>query len=497
VNLATIIDAHPDDAVAVISRGKTTTYGMLREQVAGFRGGLSGLGLEPGDRLAVACANNWYFVVSVLAGLGAGLVVVPLDPMATGRELQADLTRVGARAVVLGPSARNAFAGVDLGAVPQLEHVIDCGIPDAGGRLLLDRVMAARPTPIVERGPDDLAVLLSTSGTAGMPKAAMLTHGNLHAFLDQTGRRPGSRPDDVVLGVAPFSHVLGLGVVLVAALHAGSAVVLIERFDPSTASDTIARWGVTVLAGPPALWGALAALPDAGPDRFATVRVAVSGGSPLHAHTAALVRDRLGLTLAEGYGLTETTSTVTSSVGIEARTGSVGRPVPGLEVRLVGDHGDDVAAGEPGEIWVRGPTVFRGYWDDPASTAAVLTPDGWLRTGDVAVAGEDGYLVLVDRITDLVIVSGLNVHPAEVETVLREHPGVADVAVVGVPHPYTGETVKGFVVPARGHSVEEDDVIAFARQRLARYKCPTKIEFVDALPEGRGGKLSRGDLRTR
>jgi long-chain acyl-CoA synthetase len=495
VNLASIIDPHPRDAVAVISRGKTTTYGMLRDQVAGFRGGLSGLGLEPGDRLAVSCANNWYFVVSVLAGLGAGLVVVPLDPMATARELQNGLAQVGARAVVLGPSARSAFAAVDLTALPHLEHVIDCGVPDAGGRLLLDRVMAARPTPVVERRADDLAVLLFTSGTGGAPKPAMLTHGNLLALVEQAGRRPGGRPGDVVLGVVPFSHVLGLDVVLVPALHAGSAVVLIERFDPSTASDTIARWGVTVLAGPPALWSALAALPDADPERFATVRVAVSGGSPLHAHTAALVRDRLGLTLAEGYGLTETASTVTSSVGIESRPGTVGRPVRGLEVRLVGDHGDDVAVGEPGEIWVRGPNVFRGYWNDPEATAAVLTPDGWLRTGDVAVVDGDGYVSLVDRITDVVIVSGLNVHPAEVETVLLEHPGVAAVAVVGVPHPYTGETVKGFVVPADGHSVEEDDVIAFARRRLARYKCPTKIEFVDALPEGRSGKVARRDLR--
>jgi len=495
VNLATIIDPHPDGAVALVSRGKTTTYGQLRRQVAGLRGGLGGLGLEPGDRLAVLCANNWYFVVSYLAGLAAGLVVVPLNPMATARELQMELAHVGARALVLGPSARAAFAGVDQQALPELEHVIDCGTPDAQGRLLLDDVMAARPGPAVERDPDDLAVLMFTSGTAGFPKAAMLTHGNLFANLEQSGRSAGGRPDDVVLGVLPLFHIFGLNVVLTSSLHAGSRLVLIERFDPDTASDTIARWGVTVAAGPPNMWAALAALPDATPDRFATVRVAVSGAAALDPNTRQQVQARLGLTLAEGYGLTETAPTVTSSVGLAAPPGSIGRVVAGLQVRLVDEQGEDVYVGDPGEIWVRGPNVFRGYWHDPDSTAAALTPDGWLRTGDVAVVDDDGFLYLVDRIKDLIIVSGFNVYPAEVEMVLAEHPGVAAAAVVGVPHPHTGETVKAFVVPRTGHSIEEDDVINFARQRLARYKCPTKIEFVEALPEGQGGKLVRRELR--
>jgi long-chain acyl-CoA synthetase len=188
---------------------------------------------------------------------------------------------------------------------------------------------------------------------------------------------------------------------------------------------------------------------------------------------------------------------VTSSVGLSLRPGSIGRVVPGIEVRLVDDRGADVLVGDPGEVWVRGPNVFKGYWNDPEATAAVVTPDGWLRTGDVAVVDDDGYLYLVDRIKDMIIVSGFNVYPAEVEAVLAEHPGIAAAAVIGVAHPHTGETVKAFVVPSGSHSIEEDDIIAFAKKQLARYKCPTKIEFVEALPEGLGGKIVRRELRDR
>ncbi len=477
MNLATIIDQHPEAAVALVSRGKTTTYGELRRQVAGFRGGLHGLGLEPGDRMALLCANNWYFVVSYLAGLSAGLVVVPLNPMSPGRELQGELAVVGARAVVVGPAARAAFAGLDQARLADLEHVIDCGAPEASGPLLLDDVMAATPSPAVHRQAEDLAVLMFTSGTAGLPRAAMLSHGNLLASLDQTGRQAGRRPNDVVLGVLPLFHIFGLNVALGSSLYSGSRLVLIERFDPASAAASIAQWGVTIAAGHPNMWAA------------------VSGAARLDNNTRLQVAERLGIDLAEGYGLTETSPTVSSSVGLETRPGSVGRVAPGIEVRLVDEVGDDVLVGDPGEVWVRGPNVFAGYWKDPDSTANVLSPDGWLHTGDVAVLDDDGYLYLVDRIKDLIIVSGFNVYPAEVEAVLAEHRAVAGAAVIGVAHPHTGETVKAFVVARPGHSIEEDDVIAFAHQHLAYYKCPTKIQFLDALPEGLGGKIVRRQLK--
>ncbi|MDH4143888.1 MAG: AMP-binding protein [Acidimicrobiia bacterium] len=498
MNLATIIDPHPADAVAYISRGVATTYGELRRHVGGLAGGLAALGLEPGERLAVLCANNGFFVTSYLAGLAAGLVVVPLNPASPAAELGEALALVGAAAVVVGPSARASFAEVDRRALPALREVIACGESSAPHRSFAE-VAAAPPMATIERAADDLAVLMFTSGTAGTPRAAMLTHGNLLANLGAANRPADEvgidRAADVVFGVLPLHHIFGLNVALGATLRAGASIVLIERFDPTSAVETVQSRGVTVLAGPPTMWAALAGLGSVPPEAFGSVRVAVSGAAPLAPATRDAVRERLGLDLDEGYGLTEAAPTVTTTVGSPPRAGSVGRPPPGVTVRLVDEDGRDVEPGDPGEIWVSGPSVFVGYWDDPAATAEVLTADGWLRTGDLAMADDDGYLYLVDRIKDLVIVSGFNVSPAEVENALLRHPGVARAAVIGVEHPHTGEALKAFVVVEPASALEEDELIAFCATRLARYKCPRKVQFVDELPEGSTGKVLRRELR--
>lgn len=499
MNLATLIDGHPDDATALISRARITTYGMLRGQVASYRGGLVGLGLVPGDRVAILCANNWYFVSAYLAILGAGMVAVPLNPQSPARELQRELAAVAARAAVVGPSARKAFAEIDRAEIAALEFVIDCGFAGGEDHVDLDDLLAAAPVPVVDRTDDDLAVLMFTSGTAGTPKAAMLSHGNLLSNLASAARPSDGggvdRASDVVLGVLPLHHIFGLNVALAATLRVGASIVLIERFDPASTIESIERWGVTIVAGPPTLWAALAGLPGVDPSRLATVRIALSGAAALPAQVREAVAARLGLQLREGYGLTESAPSVSSTAGVQNRPGSVGPPNPGVEVRLVDADGEDVEPGDEGEIWVRSSSVFQGYWNDPVATAAALTPDGWLRTGDIAIADGDGYLYLMDRIKDLIIVSGFNVFPGEVEDVLLEHPAVAGAAVVGVAHPHTGEAVKAFVVTRAGLSIEEDDVIDFCRQRLARYKCPSKVQFVDSLPSGTVGKVVRRELR--
>jgi long-chain acyl-CoA synthetase len=226
------------------------------------------------------------------------------------------------------------------------------------------------------------------------------------------------------------------------------------------------------------------------------VRLATSGAAPLPEETAAGFQRRFGVPIRQGYGLTEAAPVVSSALpeGPDKPT-SIGLPMPGVEVRLVDEGGDDALAGDAGEIWVRGPNVFSGYWENPDATAAALTADGWLRTGDVAVTDDDGWLYIVDRAKDLIIVSGFNVYPAEVEDALLEHPGIAGVAVVGVAHPHSGETVKAFVVAEPGRLLEEDEVIEFCASRLARYKCPTKVMFVESLPQGLGGKVLRRALR--
>jgi long-chain acyl-CoA synthetase len=496
VNLATIIDPHPDDAIALLSRGRTTTYGELREQVAAMRGGLAARGLKPGDRVALVAPNNWFFVVSYLAALGAGAVVVPLNPMAPAKELERELAVVGARMAVVGPSGREAFAGVDRSAVG-LEEVFVPEGADLEGATSLEELFSAEPAPVVDRAEGDDALLMFTAGTAGPPKAARLTHGNLLANLDQVQRHPGLavRPQDVGLAVLPLFHIFGLNAVLGLALRAGASVVLVERFDPASTLEAVREHGVTLLAGAPPVFSAWAGLSGVAREALATVRLAVSGGAPLATETAEAFRSRFGLPIWEGYGLTETSPIVSSSLaGGEPRPGSIGVPLPGVEVRLVDEEGEDALEGDPGEIWVRGPNVFPGYWQDEATTAAVVTPDGWLRTGDVAVTDDDGYLYLVDRAKDLIIVSGFNVFPAEVEEVLVEHPGIAQAAVVGVEHPHSGETVKAYVVVEPGRLLEEEEVISFCADRLARYKCPTAVTFVDSLPEGLVGKVLRRAL---
>jgi len=486
MNLATIVDGHDADRPALVSRGRVTTYGTLRDQVARMRGALAARGVAPGDRVAILAANNWHFVAAYLAVLGAGAIAVPLNPQSPAAEVERELAATGVKLALVGPAGRPVADAVDRAAVPGYEGDVD--VAD---------LLAADPVPLVDRAPDDVAVLLFTSGTAGAPRPAMLTHGNLSANLDQILANP-ERPDgadDVALAVLPLFHVFGLNALLGLTLRVGGTVVLVERFDPHSTLAAVAEHGVTVLSGVPTMWAAWAGLRDADPDALASVRYAVSGAAPLDPAVRRAVRERFGLDLTEGYGLTEASPAVTSGLGHDAPDGSIGVPLPGIDVRLVDGEGEDALVGDPGEIWVRGPNVFAGYWGDDDATAAALTPDGWLRTGDTAVVDADGFLVLVDRTKDLIIVSGFNVFPGEVEEVLARHPAVEAAAVVGVPHPHSGEAVRAYVVVREGEHVDDDALVDHACRHLARYKCPSSIAFVDELPQGLTGKVLRRALR--
>ncbi len=495
VNIARIIEGHEGDHVALISRNQAITYDELADRSARLRGGLARLGIGMGDRVALVCGNGHPFVLSYLAVAGLGAAVVPLNPMSPAAELTRELEAVSPVAVIIDRSAAGVWPEVAAASLPSLRHVVSVDGDAIDGAVRFDDLLAADPLPVAGVPPEHLVALMFTSGTAGAPRAAMLSHGNLLANLEQsrsTARRINS--DDVVYGVIPLYHIFGLNVVLGASLSAGATVVLVQRFDPYTALESIRERGVTVIPGVPSLWVAFADFAEAPDDALAGVRLGLSGAAKLPVGVAERLRDRFGLLVAEGYGLTEASPVVTTSAGMTPRIGSVGRVLEGVEVRLVGDEGEDVLVGDAGEIWVRGPNVFAGYLDDPEATARVLTPDGWLRTGDIAVCDEDGLLYIVDRSKDLVIVSGFNVYPAEVEDVLAEHPDVADVGVIGVPHPHTGEAVKAYVVLRPGATVDEDALIEFAHDHLARYKCPSKVVFVDELPRTANGKLIRRHL---
>jgi long-chain acyl-CoA synthetase len=495
-NLAHLIDRHAGDRVALISRGRPTTYDTLRRDTAALRGGLAGLGVQRGDTVALLCGNGRYFVESYLAVLGLGAIAVPLNPTSPGPEIGREIVAVGASVVVVEPMALGAFGSLDRSSIPTVRHVIVTEGSNLAEAVSFDSLTQADPVPVVEVDDDTIAALIFTSGTAGAPRAAMLSHGNLLSSISQSLASPAAiHQEDVVFGVLPLNHIFGLNVVLGLTLAAGATVVLVQRFDPSTAADTIRERGITVLPGGPPMWLAWAHWPGLDAATFATVRLGLSGAAKLPEQAALAMRDRFGVTIAEGYGLTEASPTVTTQAGIGVKFGSIGRVVAGVEVRLVDERGDDALHNDAGEIWVHGPNVFKGYWHDADATARALTPDGWLRTGDIAVTDSDGYLYLVDRVKDLIIVSGFNVYPAEVEDVLAEHPGVADVAVVGVPHPHSGEAVKAFVVPATGVHLDEEQLIAYCADNLARYKCPTKIMFVEQLPRNASGKILRRELR--
>ena len=499
MNLATVIESHPSASPAIISRGVTCAYGELQDKVAAMRGALDGLGVGKGDRVALLCGNTIEFVVTYFACLGRGIVCVPLNPTAPAPELQRELSVVGARAAVIAPSAVSGWSSVDRTALPNLAHVI-ATTGELTGALQFNDLLAHAPAPIVELEADDLAIMLFTSGTAGSPKAAMLSHGNLRSNLDQLALVRKLDGTDVVYGVLPLFHIFGLNVVLAYSLMRGSAIVLIERFDPMTAVETIRERKVTLIPGAPPLWMAFEQMPNLPKDTFASVRTALTGASKMPEHTTRSLHERFGLLVTEGYGLTECSPVVTTTTDVDretalAKIGSIGRVLPGVEVRVVDDNGDDVLRGDSGEIWVRGPNVFRGYFEDPLATARALTADGWLRTGDVAVVDEDGFLYLVDRAKDLIIVSGFNVYPAEVEEAILEHSAVAQAAVVGVEHPHTGEAVRAYVVLRPGQALDEDALIDHCRARLARYKCPTKVLFVPQLPVGVTGKVLRRALR--
>lgn len=501
LNLASIVDAHDADSIAVISRGRATTYGELRLQVEAFRGSLTQLGIKPGDRIAMLCGNGRWFVVAYLAAIGMGAIAVPMNPLSPTPELEGELVTIDPIAVLVEASGVPSFAGVDRSRLVSLRHVIITD--EASAKAVLgdavvhpfDELLQGPPTRWTSVPAHTPAALIFTSGTAGSPRAAILTHGNLLENICQNNStKDHIVQSDVVFGILPMFHIFGLNVVLGMTLMAGASVVLVQRFDPLTAVETIQTRQITIFPGAPPVWVALSLMEGIEPSAFATLRMALTGAARMPEDAMDRMQRKFGIELREGYGLTEASPVVTSSVGIPTRRGSVGKALAGVEVRVVDEEGEDVLVGDSGEVWVRGANVFDGYWNDPEATARVLDSEGWLRTGDVGMVDDDGYLYLLDRAKDLIIVSGFNVFPAEVEDVLLRHAAVFEAGVVGVTHPHTGEAVRAYVVLHPGAEVDEDALIDHCHDHIARYKCPNKVLIVDELPHNYFGKLLRRSL---
>ena len=475
-------------ALILTSDGTKVSYGDLLREAERVAGALSAWGIEAGDRVAIGMHNVPHFAYAYFGILAAGAAVVPLNIMLTGAETAAILADSGARAVLAaGPYAdtvRSAAAGV-----PTVEKVVTAEAwNDLGDH---------RPAEVTVNGAD-LAVVAYTSGTTGDPKGVMLTHDNLLANLRQQMSIPEAHvsEDDVLLLALPLFHIFGLNVTLGLLVMNQATGILVERFDPVPTLRAIVEHRVSVLFGAPTMYGAWVSVPGADQYDLSRVRLAISGAAPLDPDVLRSFYDLFGVRIHEGYGLTETAPTLWSNRMAERpRPGSVGKPLPEVEFRLIDENGNDVELGDPGEIVVKGPNVFKGYWNRPDETEAAFV-DGWFRTGDVGVLDEDGYLYLVDRKRDLIIVSGFNVFPSEVEKALLLNPKIAEAAVVGAPHAYTGESVKAHVVLEPGAEVTEDELIADVQTHLARFKCPTSIAIVDELPHLLTGKVLRRALRT-
>jgi long-chain acyl-CoA synthetase len=468
------------DKTAFIAGAESLTWIELDQAVDRVAAGLRSRGLAPGDRVGLLMPNGLDFVMAYFGTLRADLVAVPLNTGYTAAELDYQIGNAGASLVIADPTLASV--------VPNGEAIVT-------GTAEWAQLTAASPEQIQpERGGEDLAVLLYTSGTSGRPKGAMLSHRALLANVDQLVQiePPVVAPDDVVLLVLPLFHVYGLNAGLGMTARVGATGVLADRFDPVETLQLVDAQHVTNIIGAPPMYVAWSMLPALA-ESLSSVRLAVSGAAPLPPPILSSVLDATGHHIFEGYGLTETAPVLTTTLcSPAAKPGSIGRPIPGVELQLLDESGDETDESDPGEVVVRGANLFSGYWPDGADGP---DDDGWFHTGDVAYADEDGDLFLVDRIRELILVSGFNVYPREVEDVIAQHPDVAEVAVVGVAHPYTGETVKALVVPRPGATVASDDVIAFASARLARFKCPTSVDIVDELPHSTTGKVAKGRLR--
>jgi long-chain acyl-CoA synthetase len=449
-------------------------------------------GVSPGDRVGLMMPNVPAFSVIAYGVLRAGGVVVPMNPLLKEREVAYYLGDSGARLLFAWHGVAEAAGG---------------GAARADARCLVvapgefeDTLASAAPRPdVVARADDDTAVILYTSGTTGRPKGAELTHGGLHGNQEVAARtliKLG--PDDVVMGCLPLFHVFGLTAGLNATLGAGACLTLLPRFDPARALQVIARDRVTVFEGVPTMYAAMLQTVAGGtPVDASSLRLCVSGGAAMPAEVMREFERVFGCIVLEGYGLSETSPVASfNHPDRERKPGSIGTPIEGVHLRLVDDQGREVLSlGEVGEIQIKGPNVMKGYWGKPEATAAAIDPDGWFSTGDLATRDEDWYYTILDRKKDLIIRGGYNVYPREIEEVLYEHPAVAEVAVIGVPHPTLGEEVSAAVSLKPGAQATPEELVAFVKDRVAAYKYPREVWFLAELPKSPAGKILRREVR--
>lgn len=511
--------------------GAATTYRELGEQVARAAEGLRRLGVRAGDRVALVLPNSPQHVVGFYAALRLGAIVIEHNPLYTPRELRHQFEDHGARFAIVWDKLADTVAefpsdlalehivSVDITAALPLAQRLALRLPVAKARAARAQ-LTARPAsrrPIAWKtllthgslsrkhaGPvlDDIALLQYTSGTTGSPKGAVLTHANLRANAMQ-GRAwvPGLRDgEETFYGVLPLFHAYGLTLCLTFAMSIGAKLVLFPKYDLDLVVAASKKSPPTFLPAVPPIYDQLARAAARGTIDLKSVRFAISGAMSLPVATVDRWEAATGGLLVEGYGMTESSPVALGNpIGPSRRPGTVGVPFPSTEIRVVDpdDPRVDLPLGEPGELLLRGPQVFQGYWNRPSDTAATLLAGGWLRTGDIASVSPDGFVTIVDRLKEIIITGGFNVSPSEVEDVLTSHPDIAGAAVVALPKSSGGEDVAAAIVLREGVQVEPEAIRDFCKQRLAAYKVPRRVVVVDDLPRSLIGKVQRREVRER
>jgi long-chain acyl-CoA synthetase len=464
---------------------RTWTYRELDVMSARVAAAHTADGLRPGDRVGLMLPNVPSFVVLYYGILRAGGVVVSINPLFKAREVEYYLSDSGA----------GRLFTVDQ-AVTEAEPATRA----TGTRLLrvdptdLTTLMGAHePLPTVcDRSGDATAAIFYTSGTTGRPKGAELTHDNLIRNVDVVTHLFDLTEQDVVLGCLPLFHIFGQGCAMNTALQQGACLVLIPRFEPASVLRAVAEHGVTVFEGVPTMYAALMAEP--GEADTSSLRLCVSGGASLPVPVLHGFEKRFECVVLEGFGMSECSPVVSfNHLGRPRKAGSIGTPVEGVEVRVLAPDGTPVPRGETGELAVRGHNVMKGYWNRPDATAEAVV-DGWLRTGDLVREDQDGYLFVVDRKKDMIIRGGYNVYPREIEEVLYEHADVLEAAVLGIPHDTLGEDIAAAVVLRPGAEQQPDELRRFVKERVAPYKYPRTILYLDVLPKGPSGKILKREI---
>lgn len=482
---------------AIIFGDEVLSYGELFAAVERIAAGMASLGVGAGDRVALLLPNCPQFALSYLAASRLGAMAVPMNPILAPDEVEWIVTDSGAKMLV----AVEITAPLALAMAQRcdcVEHVVVAGRDVPEGALDFRALMTGDPSTLPPP-PDaeQIAVLQYTSGTTGRPKGAMLTHANILSNARASIEAVAMTEEDVFLAVLPLFHIFGATVTLAIPIVLGAATVHLPRFEPLAVLQAIEQAGVTIFCGVPSMFAVLAAMKSPQGPKLPTLRLCISGGAALPLELTPIIEERYDTTLLEGYGPTEASPVISVNRTRESRKiGSVGPPLPGVEVEIRDDEGKEKKIGEIGEICARGPNIMRGYWHDEEKTAQTVR-DGWLYTGDLGHVDEDGFIYIVDRKTDMIIVGGLNVYPREVEDVIRLLPGISDVAVVGERSKLRGERVCAWVELSESANVSEKEIVAHCFEHLARYKVPRTIRFMHELPRSATGKVLKRELRGR